>query len=75
VLIDAFVAGQPGGTGHSIALDLLDKLGIRRVTRRVQCQLTALAQRPEIFSDLKDRGAPSLSPVEVKALVRRAREG
>jgi phosphoribosylanthranilate isomerase len=26
VLIDTFVAGQPGGTGHSIALDLLDRL-------------------------------------------------
>jgi len=44
-------------------------------SRNFMVAITPLAQRPEIFSDLKDRGAPSLSPVEVKALVRRAREG
>jgi len=35
--------------------------------------ITALAQRPEIFAYMKDRGAVSLGPDRVKAIVRRSR--
>src|SRR3989454_3994519 len=36
--------------------------------------ITALAQRPEIFSYLRDRGGVSAGPQRIRSLVRRARE-
>ena len=36
--------------------------------------ITALAQRPEIFSYLRDRGGTSAGPERVRALVTRARD-
>jgi len=78
-LIERLRAGAVDG-GHPVPPVFIDEISalqwmVAESAPDDVLAITALAQRPEIFSDLKDRGAPSLSPVEVKALVRRAREG
>jgi len=35
--------------------------------------ITALAQRPEVFQYLRDRGGTSVGPSRIRELVRRAR--